>query len=164
MEKAYKASRYYSQMKEERAAYRKSMEADGARRETFLAAFKDEKRKLVGHKSPFTVSFGVQVYELFKRQVRLTWQDRLGLIVLFATSIIIALIVGSCYLDLPQTSQSWWCSLLGSSFPLFHCLLSASLANVGQTHYVATNRIHPLPSRCLGYRRYSGRYTFRCFQ
>lgn len=104
LEEAFRKSKYYQMMLDERTAYKKNMEADPARREAFLAAFKDEKRKTVRPKSQFTVSFPTQVLELTKRAIRLQWQDRLGLIVLYATSIIIAIIVGSCYLNLPQTA------------------------------------------------------------
>lgn len=104
LEKAYKESKYYQRMLEEREAYRANFNADPSRREAFLQAFQDEKRKAVRKKSPYTVSFGTQVWECTKRNVILTWQDRLGLIVLFGTSIIISIIVGSCYFKLPQTA------------------------------------------------------------
>lgn len=91
-------------MLEEKAAYKKAMEADAPRREAFLEAFKAEKRNGVRQKSPYTVSFATQVLQLTKRTIRLTWQDRLGLITLYGTSIIIAIIVGSCYFQLPQTA------------------------------------------------------------
>jgi len=104
LEKAFKESKYYQMMLDERAAYQKNMESDTARREAFLEAFKAEKRKAVKSKSQFTVSFPTQVMELTKRAIRLQWQDRLGLIVLYATSIIIAIFVGSCYLNLPQSA------------------------------------------------------------
>lgn len=104
LEQAFQKSKYYQMMLDERSAYKKNMEADSARREAFLTAFKDEKRKAVKAKSQFTVSFPTQVLELTKRAIRLQWQDRLGLIVLYTTSIVIAIIVGSCYLNLPQTA------------------------------------------------------------
>lgn len=46
----------------------------------------------------------MQVKALVIRQVQLKMQDRFDLVVSFATAIIVALICGSVYLQLPQTS------------------------------------------------------------
>ena len=104
LEEAFKNSKFYTSMVNNKSSYKKSIDAHPERRQAFLQAFKDQRQKGVPSKSRYQVSFASQVYSTMMRQIRLTWQDRLGLYVLFATSIIIALIVGSCFFQLPQTS------------------------------------------------------------
>jgi len=63
------------------------------------------RHKGLGKKSPYTVSFGAQVFAIFKRQLLLKFQDTFGVTTGYATSIIIALIVGSVFFQLPETAS-----------------------------------------------------------
>jgi hypothetical protein len=95
LEAAFKKSHHYSNMLAERKSYKDSLADSPVRQRAFQDAFVAEKRKAVPKKSPYTVSFATQVWECTKRTALLTWQDKLGLYVLYSTSLIISLIVGS---------------------------------------------------------------------
>jgi ATP-binding cassette subfamily G (WHITE) protein 2 (SNQ2) len=58
----------------------------------------------VGKKSVYTVSFPAQVKALVIRQFQLKAQDKVDLVVSWTTSIIVAIISGSVYLQMPQTA------------------------------------------------------------
>ncbi|ORY59909.1 pleiotropic drug resistance ABC transporter [Leucosporidium creatinivorum] len=104
LEAAFKASDIHARMITEREAFKAEIAAEQGRRADFEAAVQDDKHRAVSKKSPYTVSFPSQVWALVIRQVQLKMQDRFDLYVSFATSIIVALISGSVYFQLPQTS------------------------------------------------------------
>ncbi|ELU38947.1 ABC transporter, putative [Rhizoctonia solani AG-1 IA] len=94
---AFERSKYWSQMVAEREAVeeewrREENEASGARGQ-FLQATKEEKRKHVSRKDPHVVTFLSMVKTLVWRQ----W-------LIFATAIIISILSGTVYLNLPLTS------------------------------------------------------------
>jgi hypothetical protein len=123
---AYRKSETYHRMKAERDEYNERMAADPTNRNDFMAAVAEDKRKGVSAKSPYTVSFPMQVAALTKRQFQLKRQDKFGLYTGYFTSIgesserersveprlthplaaltVIAIISGTVYLQLPQTS------------------------------------------------------------
>jgi ATP-binding cassette subfamily G (WHITE) protein 2 (SNQ2) len=122
----YRKSETYHRMKAERDEYNERMAADPTNRNDFMAAVAEDKRKGVSAKSPYTVSFPMQVAALTKRQFQLKRQDKFGLYTGYFTSIgesserersveprlthplaaltVIAIISGTVYLQLPQTS------------------------------------------------------------
>ena len=69
----------------------------------FQTAVKEQKRKTTP-KSVYSIPFYLQVWALMKRQFILKWQDRFTLVTSWATSIIIAIVLGTVWLQLPQTS------------------------------------------------------------
>jgi ATP-binding cassette, subfamily G (WHITE), member 2, SNQ2 len=90
----------------------------------FRQAVKDTKGRFVSKKSPYTASFFTQVRALARRQVQLKLQDWFSIFTSYSTSIskcfcshelyppieclptpVIALIVGSLYLNLPETAS-----------------------------------------------------------
>lgn len=116
-------------MKAERDEYNERMAADATKRDDFMTAVAEDKRKGVSKKSPYTVSFPMQVAALTKRQFQLKRQDKFGLYTGYFTSIgmsddlavaspcaapsptdpflvspVIAIISGTVYLNLPETS------------------------------------------------------------
>lgn len=101
---AFERSAVYEKMMHEKEAFKQEMAQDASRRLEFEEAVQESKRRGVVRKSPYTVSFYTQVKALSIRQFQLRMQDKLGLSVSFATSIIIALITGACYFKLPQTA------------------------------------------------------------
>lgn len=105
MGQAYRESEICARMTREREEYKHLMAEDATARENFKQAVLEQKHKGVGKKSPYTVSFLQQVFIIFKRQLRLKFQDHFGISTGFATSIIIALIVGSVYFRLPETAS-----------------------------------------------------------
>jgi ATP-binding cassette subfamily G (WHITE) protein 2 (SNQ2) len=77
--KAYLESSLYREMQAEAQAYKQEMIADTSRQEEFRNAVSETKRKGVGKKSPYTVSFFTQVLALTQRQLILNVQDKLSL-------------------------------------------------------------------------------------
>lgn len=104
LEKAYLESDVYRRMQAEAQAYKAEMIADHEKTQTFRDAVIEGKRKFVGKKSPYTVSFFTQVYALFLRQLILNLQDKLSIYSSFFTSIAIAFISGSCFYNLPESA------------------------------------------------------------
>ena len=83
---AYRSSSMYREMQEQAAAYKQEMTSDTSRQDEFRNAVSDAKRKFVGKKSPYTVSFFSQVLALTQRQLILNVQDKLSLYSGFATA------------------------------------------------------------------------------
>ncbi|KAK4046639.1 ATP-binding cassette transporter snq2 [Microbotryomycetes sp. JL201] len=104
MEKAFKESAIYDRMIVERDAFKAEVDREKQRHEDFVQAVRDDKHRGLSKKSPYTVSFPMQVWALAIRQTQLKLQDRLDLFVSFSTSIVVALISGSCYWQLPASS------------------------------------------------------------
>ncbi|GAA6042344.1 hypothetical protein JCM8097_003859 [Rhodosporidiobolus ruineniae] len=101
---AYKESEIYRRMVDERERYRADCERDERAREDFKEAVRTDKRRGSRKKSPYTASFVEQVWALTKRQMLLTWQDKVDLAVVYANSLVIALITGSVFYQLPTTA------------------------------------------------------------
>lgn len=59
----------------------------------------------VGKKSPYTVPFYSQVWQITKRQTLLKFQDKFGIYTGYGTGLVIAFIVGSTYFKLPQAAS-----------------------------------------------------------
>ncbi|CAE6446782.1 unnamed protein product, partial [Rhizoctonia solani] len=105
---AFQQSKHWSMV----VAERQAMQAEWKREENdpagsqaqFLQANKEEKRKHVSRKDPHTVSFVSMVKTLVWRQWLLQIQDTFSIFTSFATSIIIAIVAGSVYLNLPLTA------------------------------------------------------------
>ncbi|GAA5979902.1 hypothetical protein JCM11641_007581 [Rhodosporidiobolus odoratus] len=104
LEAAYKESEIYARMIAERDAYQAGAEADEKHREEFRQAVATDKRTGVSKKSVYTASFPAQVWALMQRQFQLKAQDKVDLVVSWSTSIIVALISGAVYFQMPQTA------------------------------------------------------------
>jgi ABC-type multidrug transport system permease subunit len=81
------------------------MQAEEQDREQFRVAVREQKHRGVGKSSPYTVSFFAQVMAIVQRQTILKFQNKFDIYTSYATSIIIALIVGSVYFRLPETAS-----------------------------------------------------------
>jgi ATP-binding cassette subfamily G (WHITE) protein 2 (SNQ2) len=88
----------------ERAQYVSQVRTDETPAKEFEAAVADERHKRVPKNSPYTVTFLDQVWALTVRQFNLRMQDRLGLSVAYITAVVVAIITGSVYLNLPPTA------------------------------------------------------------
>ncbi|KAK4052255.1 ATP-binding cassette transporter snq2 [Microbotryomycetes sp. JL221] len=104
LEKAFKESPIHERMIAEREAFKAEVDREKERHQDFVQAVRDDKHRGVGKKSPYTVSFPMQVWALAIRQTQLKMQDRLDLVVSFSTSIVVALISGACFFQLPNSS------------------------------------------------------------
>jgi ATP-binding cassette subfamily G (WHITE) protein 2 (SNQ2) len=93
-----------------------------------------ESKRHAPKKSVYSIPFYLQMWALAKRQFLLKWQDKFGLVVSWITSITIAIIVGTVWLNLPQTSAGaftrggvLFISLLFNAFQAFSELASTML-------------------------------------
>ncbi|GAA5932006.1 hypothetical protein JCM1841_003594 [Sporobolomyces salmonicolor] len=102
---AYKKSHIYARMVAERDQFLEQCEVDAAARREFEEAVVTDKRRGVSKKSVYTASFLAQVWALTIRQFQLKAQDRVDLGVSWTTTIVVALIAGSVYFQLPQTAS-----------------------------------------------------------
>jgi ATP-binding cassette subfamily G (WHITE) protein 2 (SNQ2) len=101
--KAFTESRYNAQLTEEMTAYRKQMDQEKHVYDDFQVAVKESKRH-TSHKNVYSIPFYLQVVAIWKRQFLLKWQDKFSLTISWATSLTIAIILGTVWLDLPRTS------------------------------------------------------------
>lgn len=100
---AWAASENAKRLDAEMKAWKKIVEEEQHVHDDFQTAVRDQKRKTT-HKSVYSIPFYLQVWALMKRQFILKWQDRFTLVTSWATSIIIAIVLGTVWLQLPQTS------------------------------------------------------------
>ncbi|GAA5873664.1 hypothetical protein JCM8547_002670 [Rhodosporidiobolus lusitaniae] len=105
LEAAFKQSDIHRRMVDERDQYLVASEEDEKHARDFREAVMTDKRRGARRKSPYTAPFAVQVWELAKRQVLLKLQDPWGLAFTYASSIIIALVIGTTFLQLETTSK-----------------------------------------------------------
>ncbi|GAA5893100.1 hypothetical protein JCM6882_003886 [Rhodosporidiobolus microsporus] len=104
LEEAFKKSEIHARMVAERDAFKAQTERDEKAREDFREAVATDKRRGSRQKSSFTAGFWSQVWALMIRQMQLKWQAKADLIVSYSSNIIIALVVGSVFFQLPTTS------------------------------------------------------------
>ena len=84
--------------------YKVSQAQRKCNQEAFRAAVLDDKKKGVSKKSPYTLSFWGQVKALTIRQFQTRIQDKFQLYTSFGLAIILALVVGAAYFNLPLTA------------------------------------------------------------
>ncbi|KAF1834121.1 ABC transporter CDR4 [Decorospora gaudefroyi] len=100
---AFKQSETASRLDAEMTSYKAQMEEEKHVYDDFQLAVKESKRH-APHKSVYSIPFYLQVWALARRQFFLKWQDKTSLVVSWVTSISIAIITGTVWLDLPDTS------------------------------------------------------------
>lgn len=102
LEGAFHKSPHYVRLNQEMEAYRESLREEQF--ENFEVAVREEKRRGAPKTSVYTIPFWRQIWALMQRQFLLKWQDKFSLVVSWITSITIAIVLGTVYLDLPKTS------------------------------------------------------------
>ncbi|KFA80751.1 hypothetical protein S40288_05551 [Stachybotrys chartarum IBT 40288] len=102
---AFRQSSYQKLLDTEMAEYKAALDEEKHRHEDFQVAVKESKRG-ASKKSVYQVGFHLQVWALMKRQFILKLQDRFNLTLSWFRSIVIAIVLGTLYLDLDQTSAS----------------------------------------------------------
>lgn len=132
LEEAFHKSPHFARLNQEIETYREELRHDS--HEDFEVAVRDEKHKRAPKASVYTVPFYGQVWALMQRQFLLKWQDKFSLVVSWITSITIAIVLGTLYLDLPQTSAGaftrgglLFMSLLFNAFQAFGELASTMM-------------------------------------
>ncbi|CAJ2504930.1 Uu.00g123240.m01.CDS01 [Anthostomella pinea] len=102
---AFEKSNLTERLNAEMADYKTRLEQETAQHEDFRLAVLEAKRSGARH-SIYSVGFHLQVWALMKRQFALKLQDKLGLSLSWFRSIIIAIVLGTLYLRLGNTSAS----------------------------------------------------------
>ncbi|KAH6719285.1 ABC-2 type transporter-domain-containing protein [Leptodontidium sp. MPI-SDFR-AT-0119] len=130
---AFNKSRFAIQLGNEMDEYRKSIAENKQRQEDFLTAVHDSKRK-GALRSVYSIPFYLQVWALMQRQYLIKWQDKFSLVVSWITSIVIAIVLGTVWLNLPKTSAGaftrgglLFISLLFNAFQAFSELASTMI-------------------------------------
>jgi ABC-type multidrug transport system ATPase subunit len=105
LEKAYKASPIFARMVADKNAYKEEVRRDSSAREQFHRAVMDAKHSFTPKKSVYSIPFHQQTVALFKRQFQLKLQDWFTLATSWVTTMIVAIMVGTLFFKLPQTSN-----------------------------------------------------------
>ncbi|KAF2208392.1 hypothetical protein CERZMDRAFT_101459 [Cercospora zeae-maydis SCOH1-5] len=100
---AFEKSKYATLRNEEMVAWRERVKEEQHVYEDFKTAVQQGKRH-APQKSVYSIPFYLQVWALMKRQFILKWQDRFSLVVSWITSIVIAIVIGTVWLQQPKTS------------------------------------------------------------
>jgi ATP-binding cassette, subfamily G (WHITE), member 2, SNQ2 len=131
---AFNASEYSARLDQEMVAYRKSIAEEKQLYDDFQAAHTEDKRRHTSSSSVYSVPFYLQIWALMQRQFLIKWQDKFSLVVSWITSIVIAIITGTVWLDQPQTSAGaftrggvLFIALLFNAFQAFAELASTML-------------------------------------
>jgi len=102
--KAFQDSATAGRINAEMTEYNARMTQEKHVYDEFETAVAESKRH-APKKSVYAIPFYLQMWALAKRQFLLKWQDKFGLVVSWITSITIAIITGTVWLNLPQTSD-----------------------------------------------------------
>lgn len=102
---AFQKSVYTERLNTEMAEYKAKLDQESHVHDDFRTAVRESKRSGAKH-SVYNVGFHLQVWALMKRQFALKLQDRLGIVISWIRTIVIAIVLGTLYLNLSQTSAS----------------------------------------------------------
>ncbi|POW16404.1 hypothetical protein PSHT_06784 [Puccinia striiformis] len=104
MNSAYLNSSIHQRMEEERLEYKNYLAQELRFQNDFKEAVKQDQGRGVRRKSPYTVNLIAQLQALIIRDIQLTLQDRESLAFEWATAIVIAIVIGSVFLNQPLTT------------------------------------------------------------
>ena len=132
--KAFDESIFATKLSEEMVEYRKELENEKEVYADFETAHQQGKQKHTMKSSVYAAPFYLQVWALMQRQFLIKWQDKFSLVVSWITMITVAIILGTVWLDLPDTSAGaftrggvLFISLLFNAFQAFGELASTML-------------------------------------
>lgn len=131
---AFSRSAHAEKLSQEMSAYEEQIHEEKELHDEFHAAHHEAKRKHTSKSSVYSTPYYLQIWVLMHRQFLIKWQDKFSLAVSWLTSITIAILVGSVWLNTPQTSQGaftrggvLFISLLFNAFQAFGELPSTML-------------------------------------
>jgi ABC-type multidrug transport system ATPase subunit len=101
--KAFEESKYATQLNSEMDAWRQRVTEEKQVYHDFQTAVREGKRRAPA-KSVYSIPLYMQIWALMKRQFILKWNDKFSLVVSYITSIVIAILLGTVWLQLPKTS------------------------------------------------------------
>lgn len=141
LERAYKSSDTLVRMVADKDAYKAEVEHDSTVRENFRRAVLDDKHPLTPKKSVYSIPIHRQIAALYRRQFQLKRQDWFTLATSWTTTMIVAILVGTLFFNLPGTSAGAFTrgcfpqrGLADGRWRYFHCLV------VQRTSSVCRNR------------------------
>ncbi|KAK7740862.1 ATP-binding cassette transporter snq2 [Diatrype stigma] len=102
---AFEKSVYTKRLSAEMQEYKTKLQEEKAKHEDFQIAVRESKRG-GAKRSVYSAGFHLQVWALMKRQFALKMQDKLGLALSWARAIVVAIVLGTLYFNLGQTSAS----------------------------------------------------------
>ncbi|KAM5346373.1 hypothetical protein ACJ41O_009378 [Fusarium nematophilum] len=105
LEEAFTKSDASKALDTEMAEYKAGLGHEAERHDDFQLAVKESKRG-ASKRSVYQIGFHLQVWALMKRQFILKLQDRFNLFLSWFRSIVIAIVLGTLFLDLGDTSAS----------------------------------------------------------
>ncbi|KAK5162685.1 hypothetical protein LTR04_003110 [Oleoguttula sp. CCFEE 6159] len=130
---AFSKSDMATRLDREIADYRKQLNEERHVHEDFQTAVSESKRH-APKKSVYSIPFYLQIWALMQRQFILKWQDQFSLVTSWITSIVIAIVMGTVWLNLPQDSAGaftrggvLFIALLFNAFQAFGELASTML-------------------------------------
>ena len=131
---AFNKSEFATRLEAEMTDYRKTISEEKETYEEFQAAHSESKRRHTPSNSVYSVPFYLQIWALMQRQFLVKWGDKFSLTVSWITSIVIAIITGTVWLNQPQTSAGaftrggvLFIALLFNAFQAFAELASTML-------------------------------------
>ncbi|RDW71882.1 hypothetical protein BP5796_07916 [Coleophoma crateriformis] len=131
---AFLASKHSQNLSDEMQSYRKTVAEDKQKYDDFQIAVQESKQKGASKKSVYSVPYYLQIWALMQRQFLIKWQDKFSLVVAWITSVVIAIVLGTVWLNLPKTSAGaftrgglLFISLLFNAFQAFSELASTML-------------------------------------
>jgi ATP-binding cassette, subfamily G (WHITE), member 2, SNQ2 len=131
---AFNNSVFADKLSKEMISYREQIASERQLYDEFTQAHREAKRKHTPKSSVYSIPFYLQIWALMQRQFLIKWQDKFSLVVSWITSITIAIILGTVWLNLPTTSAGaftrgglLFISLLFNAFQAFGELASTML-------------------------------------
>lgn len=101
---AFEKSAYSQRLDEEMETYREQIRQEKQIYDDFEIANREAKRKFTPKSSVYSIPFHLQIWALMQRQFLIKWQDKFALTVSWITSTGIAIILGTVWLNQPETS------------------------------------------------------------
>lgn len=101
---AYNNSEIAARNHAEMEAHRQYIAQEKRIHDDFVTAVKEGKRH-ASAKSVYSIPFYLQLWAIAQRQFLLKWQDKFSLVVSWITSLVIAIVIGTVWLDIPKTSE-----------------------------------------------------------
>ncbi|KAJ5955225.1 hypothetical protein N7501_009504 [Penicillium viridicatum] len=131
---AFDKSVFSETLDQEMKSYRDQIQKEKKIYDDFEIANKEAKRKFTSESSVYSIPFHLQTWALMQRQFLLKWQDKFALTVSWVTSVGIAIILGTVWLNQPKTSAGaftrgglLFISLLFNGFQAFSELASTMM-------------------------------------
>lgn len=103
--KAFEESKFAIELTGEMTEYRNGLASEKETFAEFETAHQQGKQRHTPQKSVYAAPFHMQVWALMHRQFLIKWQDKFSLIVSWVTAIVVAIVLGTVWLNLPTTSE-----------------------------------------------------------